>query len=223
MIAVLTRPRKGKVMLTVAPERVPVATIKRLVDAGVLVSAGHSEASYEQAMAAFDVGLIGITHLYNAMPAMQQRVPGLAGATLDDPRPYSGLIIDGFHVSAPMLRLALKARPFDKLMLVTDAMSSVGAVEKDFVLHGRHIDVSGGKCTYADGTLAGSDLDMGSAVANAVEQLRITVDQAAAMAATHPAAFLGLAHERGALVAGLRADWVVLDARLKPVDTRIAA
>ncbi|MDT9171020.1 N-acetylglucosamine-6-phosphate deacetylase, partial [Escherichia coli] len=70
-------------MLTVAPERVPVATIKRLVDAGVLVSAGHSEASYEQAMAAFDVGLIGITHLYNAMPAMQQRVPGLAGATLD--------------------------------------------------------------------------------------------------------------------------------------------
>jgi N-acetylglucosamine-6-phosphate deacetylase len=161
--------------------------------------------------------------LFNAMPAMQQRVPGLAGATLDDPRPYSGLIIDGFHVAAPMLRLALKARPFDRLMLVTDAMSSVGAVEKDFVLHGRHIDVSGGKCTYADGTLAGSDLDMGSAVANAVEQLRITVDQAAAMAATHPAAFLGLSHERGALQVGLRADWVVLDAALKPVETRIAS
>ncbi|MEK9210337.1 N-acetylglucosamine-6-phosphate deacetylase [Sphingomonas sp. 2378] len=222
MVAVLTRPRRGKVMLTIAPERVPVATIERLVAAGVLVSAGHSEASYEQAMAAFDVGLSGITHLYNAMPAMQQRVPGLAGATLDDPRPYSGLIIDGFHVSAPMLRLALKARPFDKLMLVTDAMSSVGAVQKDFVLHGRHIDVSGGKCTYADGTLAGSDLDMGSAVANAVEQLRITVDRAAAMAATNPAAFLGLSHERGSLAPGLRADWVVLDAALKPVETRIA-
>ncbi|WP_454279724.1 N-acetylglucosamine-6-phosphate deacetylase [Sphingomonas sp. Marseille-Q8236] len=223
MVAVLTRPRRGKVMLTIAPERVPVSTVERLVQAGVLVSAGHSEASYEQAMAAFDVGLSGITHLFNAMPAMQQRVPGLAGATLDDPRPYSGLIIDGFHVAAPMLRLALKARPFDRLMLVTDAMSSVGAVEKDFVLHGRHIDVSGGKCTYADGTLAGSDLDMGSAVANAVEQLRITVDQAAAMAATHPAAFLGLSHERGALRAGLRADWVVLDAALKPVETRIAS
>ncbi|MDQ1230334.1 N-acetylglucosamine-6-phosphate deacetylase [Sphingomonas sp. SORGH_AS_0879] len=222
MVAVLTRPRRGKVMLTIAPERVPVATIERLVAAGVLVSAGHSEASYEQAMAAFDVGLSGITHLYNAMPAMQQRVPGLAGATLDDPRPYSGLIIDGFHVSAPMLRLALKARPFDKLMLVTDAMSSVGAVQKDFVLHGRHIDVSGGKCAYADGTLAGSDLDMGSAVANAVEQLRITVDRAAAMAATNPAAFLGLSHERGSLAPGLRADWVVLDAVLKPVETRIA-
>ncbi len=163
MVAVLTRPRKGKVMLTIAPERVPLDTIKRLVAAGVLVSAGHSEASYEQAMAAFDVGLSGITHLYNAMPAMQQRVPGLAGATLDDPRPWSGLIIDGFHVSAPMLRLALKARPFDKLMLVTDAMSSVGAVEKDFVLHGRPIAVSGGKCVNVDGTLAGSDLDMGAA------------------------------------------------------------
>ena len=223
MVAVLTRPRKGKVMLTIAPERVPVDTVKRLVDAGVLVSAGHSEASYEQAMAAFDVGLSGITHLYNAMPAMQQRVPGLAGATLDDPRPWSGLIIDGFHVSAPMLRLALKARPFDKLMLVTDAMSSVGAVDKDFVLHGRHIAVSGGKCVNVDGTLAGSDLDMGAAVANAVEQLRITVDQAVVLAATNPAAFLGLAHERGALAKGLRADWVVLDAALKPVETRIAA
>ncbi len=223
MVAVLTRPRKGKVMLTIAPERVPLDTIKRLVAAGVLVSAGHSEASYEQAMAAFDVGLSGITHLYNAMPAMQQRVPGLAGATLDDPRPWSGLIIDGFHVSAPMLRLALKARPFDKLMLVTDAMSSVGAVEKDFVLHGRPIAVSGGKCVNVDGTLAGSDLDMGAAVANAVEQLRITVDQAAVLAATNPAAFLGLSHERGALASGLRADWVVLDAALKPVETRIAA
>ncbi|WP_230482972.1 N-acetylglucosamine-6-phosphate deacetylase [Sphingomonas sp. Leaf21] len=223
MIAVLTRPRRGRVMLTVAPERVPLATIKRLVAAGVLVSGGHSEASYEQAIAAFDAGLSGITHLYNAMPAMQQRVPGLAGATLDDPRPYSGLIIDGFHVAAPMLRLALKARPFEKLMLVTDAMSSVGAVEKDFVLHGRHIDVAGGKCTYADGTLAGSDLDMGAAVANAVDQLRISVDRAAAMAATHPAAFLGLSHERGSLATGLRADWVVLDAALKPVETRIAS
>ena len=222
MIAVLTRPRLGKVMLTIAPERVPVETIRRLVEAGLLVSAGHSEASYEQAMAAFDAGLIGVTHLYNAMPAMQQRVPGLAGATLDDPRPYSGLIIDGFHVAAPMLRLALKARPFDRLMLVTDAMSSVGAVEKDFMLHGRHIDVAAGKCTYADGTLAGSDLDMGSAVANAVEQLRITVDRAAMLAATNPAAFLGLSHERGALAHGLRADWVVLDAALTPVETRIA-
>ncbi|MET4896674.1 N-acetylglucosamine-6-phosphate deacetylase [Sphingomonadaceae bacterium jetA1] len=223
MMAVLTRPRRGKVMVTIAPERVPLAMIKRLVDAGVLVSAGHSEASYEQAMAAFDVGLCGITHLYNAMPAMQQRVPGLAGATLDDPRPYSGLIIDGFHVSAPMLRLAMKARPFDRLMLVTDAMSSVGAVDKDFVLHGRHIAVSGGKCVYTDGTLAGSDLDMGSAVANAVAQLRITVDRAAVLAATNPAAFLGLSDERGALAPGLRADWVVLDAALKPVQTRIAA
>ena len=102
-------------------------------------------------------------------------------------------------------------------------LAAVGAVEKDFVLHGRHIDVSGGKCTYTDGTLAGSDLDMGSAVTNAVAQLRITVDQAAAMAATHPAAFLGLGHERGALAKGLRADWVVLDAALKPIETRIAS
>ena len=221
IVALLTRPRRGRVMVTLAPELVAVDDLRALVAAGVIVSAGHSEADYATMIAAFDAGLSGVTHLFNAMAPLHQREPGLVGATLDDPRPWSGLIVDGVHVAAPVLRVALKVRPFDRLMLVTDAMPSVGAVDKGFMLQGRQIDVADGTCTYADGTLAGSDLDMAAAVANCVADLGIAPDAAAAMAAEHPAAFLGLSAERGRLAAGLRADWVVLDRALKPVETWI--
>ena len=221
IVALLTRPRRGRVMVTLAPELVAVDDLRALVAAGVIVSAGHSEADYDTMIAAFDAGLSGVTHLFNAMAPLHQREPGLVGATLDDPRPYSGLIVDGVHVAAPVLRIAMKVRPFDRLMLVTDAMPSVGAVDKGFMLQGRQIDVADGTCTYADGTLAGSDLDMAAAVANCVADLGIAPDAAAAMAAANPAAFLGLSGERGRLAAGLRADWVVLDAALKPVETWI--
>ena len=106
-------------------------------------------------------------------------------------------------------------------MLVTDAMSSVGADEKDFVLQGRQIRVRDGICAYEDGTLAGSDLDMAAAVANAMGMLGLEPAVAARMAAGNPAAFLGLVAERGALVPGLRADWVRLSAAMAPVETVI--
>jgi N-acetylglucosamine-6-phosphate deacetylase len=141
---------------------------------------------------------------------------------LDDPRPWSGLIVDRVHVATPVLRMALKLRPFDKLMLVTDAMPSVGSDQKSFTLHDRKIDVADGRCVYADGTLAGSDLDMATAVSNCVADLDLTPDRAALLASTNPAAFLGLSHERGTLAPGRRADWVVLDADLRPVQTQLA-
>ncbi len=221
LVALLGMPRRGRVMVTLAPEMTTPETIRTLVAAGVIVSAGHSEADEATMYAAFDAGLTGITHLFNAMPPLHQRAPGVVGATLDDPRPWAGLIVDDVHVADSVLRLAVKARPFDRLMLVTDAMSSVSAATKDFVLQGRRIVVRDGICRYSDGTLAGSDLDMAAAVANAVRVLRIAPDQAAAMAATHPAAFLGLAHERGSLAPGLRADWVVLRADLTARETWI--
>lgn len=221
MVALLTRPHRGRVMVTIAPELTDAATIAALVAGGVIVSAGHSEASYDQAVDAFDAGLSGITHLFNAMPPMRQREPGLVGAALDDPRPWCGLIVDGVHVAPSVLRIALRARPLDRMMLVTDAMSSVGAADKDFVLQGRQIQVRGGICSFADGTLAGSDLDMAGAVANAVTMLALSPAVAAAMAAGHPAAFLGLAAERGTLATGQRADLVQLDAQLRPVRTWI--
>ena len=222
LISLLTKPRLGRVLLTVAPERVDLADIGKLARAGVIVSAGHTEASYEQAKAAFDAGVTGLTHLFNAMPPIYQRAPGIVGATLDDPRPWSGLIVDGVHVATPVLRMALKLRPLEKLMLVTDAMPSVGSNQKSFTLHGRKIDVADGRCVYADGTLAGSDLDMATAVSNCVAELGLAPDQAASLASANPAAFLGLSVDRGALAPGLRADWVVLDAAFRPVHTQFA-
>jgi N-acetylglucosamine-6-phosphate deacetylase len=222
LMSLLSKPRRGRVLVTVAPERVDLADIETLAGAGVIVSAGHTEATFEQAKAAFDAGVTGVTHLFNAMPPIYQRAPGIVGATLDDPRPWSGLIVDRVHVATPVLRMALKLRPFDKLILVTDAMPSVGSDQKSFTLHGRKIDVADGRCVYTDGTLAGSDLDMATAVSNCVADLDLTPDRAALLASTNPAAFLGLSHERGALAPGLRADWVVLDADLRPVQTQLA-
>ncbi|KQS04701.1 N-acetylglucosamine-6-phosphate deacetylase [Sphingomonas sp. Leaf357] len=221
MIALLTRPRSGRVMVTLAPELTDPATIARLVAAGVIVSAGHTDADYETTVAAIAAGMTGITHLFNAMSPLLHRAPGVVGATLDDRQVYCGLIADGLHVHDAALRLALNARPHDRLMLVSDAMPSVGAVEKDFWLQGRLIQVSDGKCVGEDGTLAGSDLDMAGAVRNLVQRTGAGVATAVAMASTNPAAFLGLSHERGALAPGLRADWVRLSRDLAPVGTWI--
>lgn len=221
MVELLTRPRRGKVIVTLAPELAHRDDIARLAEAGVRVCAGHTEVPYDAALAAFDAGLSGITHLFNAMPPMVQRTPGLVGAALDDPRPWCGLIVDGVHVAPAVLRIALKARGHERMMLVTDAMSSVGAETKDFVLQGRQIRVRDGICSYEDGTLAGSDLDMAAAVANAMGMLGLEPAVAARLAAGNPAAFLGLEAERGTLAVGLRADWVQLTGAMAPVATYI--
>jgi len=222
LLELLTRPRRGRVLVTLAPEMVSTDDLGTLVEAGVIVSAGHSESRYDTMIAAIDAGLSGVTHLFNAMPPLSHREPGLVGAALDDPRVWCGLIVDDVHVARSSLRIAMRCRPFERMMLVTDAMPAVGADVKQFMLQGRRIDVADGRCVYADGTLAGSDLDMATAVAKSVEAFDLTPDRAAQLASTNPAQFLGLADERGALAPGLRADWVVLDARLRPIQTQIA-
>ena len=222
LLELLVRPRRGRVVVTLAPEMVAIDEIRTLVAAGVIVSAGHSEADYDIARAAFDAGVSGVTHLFNAMPPLLQREPGLVGAALEDPRPWCGLIVDDVHVSRPVLRLAMRARPFERMMLVTDAMPSVGGDVTHFMLQGHHIEVRDGRCVHADGTLAGSNLDMATAVAKSVEVFGLAPDRVTALASANPAAFLGLSHERGVLAPGQRADWVILDAGLKPLDTHIA-
>ena len=221
LLALLTRPRRGVVMLTLAPERVTAAQLAALTAAGVVVSIGHSDASYDVAAAGIAAGITGVTHLFNAMSPLVHRAPGVVGAALDDQAVYCGIIVDGFHVDDAALRIALRSRPHDRFMLVSDAMPCVGATEKAFLLQGRPIHVEDGRCIGADGTLAGSDLDMTAAVRNAVRRLDLAPETAAAMAATYPAAFLGLSGERGALAAGLRADWVQLTAALEPAGTWI--
>jgi N-acetylglucosamine-6-phosphate deacetylase len=208
-------------MLTLAPERVTPAQIEALTAAGVIVSIGHSEADHATAAAGLAAGITGVTHLFNAMSPLSHRAPGVVGAALDDQSVYCGIIVDGFHVDDAALRIALRSRPIDRFMLVSDAMPCVGSDEKSFVLQGRPIHVAEGRCVGADGTLAGSDLDMAGAVRNTVNRLGIAPEAAAAMASTSPAAFLGLSHERGALAVGLAADWVRLTRDLQPAGTWI--
>ncbi|NNC00767.1 N-acetylglucosamine-6-phosphate deacetylase, partial [Corallococcus exiguus] len=165
-IAILTSLTAGRNMLTVAPEMNDLAAIARLSRAGILVSAGHSAGDYETIVEAIRHGLRGFTHLFNAMPPMAGRDPGPVGAALDTSGTWCGLIVDGYHVSDSALRVAIAAKGFDGMMLVTDAMSSVGSDLTSFDLMGKTVYRKDGKLTTADGTLAGSDLDMASAVRN---------------------------------------------------------
>ncbi len=205
----------GLTLVTLAPETCDLEDIQRLTQAGVVVSAGHTDASYDRMVQAFDAGVTGVTHLFNAMSPFNHREPGVVGAALENQTAFAGIIVDGRHVSPAALRIALAARPKDHFMLVTDAMPTVGAATKCFDLGGKTIRVENGVCVDEDGVLSGSDLDMATAVRNAVEMLGLDVAQAAIMAAAAPAAFLGLT-DRGTLTPGARADLVWLDAQLQP-------
>ncbi|WP_286829650.1 MULTISPECIES: N-acetylglucosamine-6-phosphate deacetylase [Kordiimonas] len=210
-VKLLSSLKFGKTLVTLAPECTTPDMVRRLVGAGVIVAAGHTAASYEETMAAIKAGLTGFTHLHNAMTPMTSRAPGVVGAALDSRMTFAGIIADGFHVHGASLRTALYAKGADQLMLVTDAMPSVGAKEKNFTLQGLPITVENGRCTGPDGTLAGSDLDMASAVRNAVALMGVPLDTASRMASRSPARFLGLEHEIGDIRAGMRADLCVLD------------
>lgn len=214
-IELLSSLKHGKTLVTLAPELTDDATIAALVARGVIVVAGHSLATYERMQSGFVAGLRGVTHVYNAMTQLESRKPGVVGATFDHPDCFAGIIADGYHIHPASMRVAYKTMGSARLMLVTDAMPSVGAMNKDFILGGQHITVADGTCRAADGTLAGSDLDMANAVRNAMSMMKIDLATASAMASKTPAVFLGLAAERGALDAGLRADIVHFDAVLE--------
>jgi N-acetylglucosamine-6-phosphate deacetylase len=209
-------------VLTLAPERVPPAIIRHLVDAGVIVCAGHSAADYPTTRAALDAGVRGFTHLFNAMTPLGSREPGVVGAALDDAQSWCGLIVDGRHVHPASLRVAIRAKPRGKMLLVTDAMPPVGAPDPQFLLNGEPITVREGVCQTTQGVFAGSALDMASAVRNAVHLLGLPVDEAVRMASTYPADFLGLSSSHGRIAPGFHADLVALDDDLKVQHTWIA-
>jgi N-acetylglucosamine-6-phosphate deacetylase len=205
----------GRSMVTLAPERLPDGFVKRLAGAGIRVSAGHSEASAEVMLRAVDDGLTGVTHLFNAMPPFAGRAPGIAGAAFAEPRLIAGIIVDGIHVDPVSVRAAFAAKGANGMMLVSDAMPSVGTSVGAFELMGRTISLHDGRLTGADGTLAGAHLDMASAVRNAVNLAKLPLEDALRAASLTPAAFLGLEQERGALTGGARADMVALTGELQ--------
>jgi N-acetylglucosamine-6-phosphate deacetylase len=210
-LEVLCSARNGKTLVTVAPECISPAQIRRLVDGGVIVAAGHSDADYETVRAAIDAGVTGFTHLFNAMSQLTNRAPGMVGAALEDSSTYAGIIVDGHHLHPATFRAGLQAKGIDRMMLVTDAMPTVGAEHQEFMLQGRAIRRDGDKLLSQEGTLAGSTLTMASAVANAIEQGRLDLPSAVRMASSTPAHFLGLADKTGGIELGLRADLIAMN------------
>ncbi len=220
-VALVTSLGAGRTLVTIAPELTTTEVIREIAGAGVRIAAGHTTASYEVMEAARAAGLTGVTHLFNAMPPFMGREPSVIGAALDDPDLWPSLIVDLFHVSAPSLRIALEARGWERTILVTDAMSTVGSDIRSFMLGDREITRADGRLTTADGTLAGSDLDMATAVRNTVTTLGLPLEAALHMASRAPAEFLGLGDELGRIAPGCRADLVLLDDALRVTETWI--
>ncbi|QAU24413.1 N-acetylglucosamine-6-phosphate deacetylase [Dyella sp. M7H15-1] len=221
-IEALTAPHRGVVMLTLAPDQVSPVTITRLSEAGVIVVAGHTAADYTTTRTALDAGMCGFTHLYNAMTPLSSRDPGVVGAALDDPHSWCGLIVDGHHVHPVTLRVAIAAKAHGKCVLVTDAMPPVGSDKSDYVLNDQTIVMRDGICRSEAGVLAGSGLDMATAVRNAVQMLGLPLAEASRMASSYPAAWIGLEHTHGRIVAGYQADFAVMDEALKVRETWVA-
>jgi N-acetylglucosamine-6-phosphate deacetylase len=207
-VALLSSLGTGRTLVTLAPEMATPGTIRKLAASGVVICAGHTDATFDQALNAFHMGVSGVTHLFNAMSPMTNREPGTVGAALHDPECFCGLIVDGRHVHPAVLRIALAAKAIDRFMLVTDAMSNVGAETDHFMLQGRRIEVRDGICVDENGTLAGSAIDMATAVRNATTLLDLPVDTAVRMASAHPARFLHLEREFGRIAPGYRANLV---------------
>jgi N-acetylglucosamine-6-phosphate deacetylase len=220
-IELLTSLKHGKTVVTLAPEMTTPDMIDKLVRAGVIVSAGHTNASYVEIREALNHGLTGFTHLFNAMSQLTGREPGVVGAALEDIHSWCGFIMDGRHVDPVVLKIALRCRPKNRFMLVTDAMPSVGDTHTSFSLQGRTISVADGMLLDEAGTLAGAHLDMASAVRNAVEMLQLSAEDAVNMASRYPAEFLGLGTQYGRIAPGLRASFVHTDANFNVIDTWI--
>jgi N-acetylglucosamine-6-phosphate deacetylase len=219
--ALLTEPRRGILHVTLAPERVPPGFVRQLVRAGIRVSLGHSMATYAETRAAMQEGMTGFTHLFNAMRPLTSREPGPIAAALESPEAWFGMIVDGVHVDPAMLRLALRGAA--KPMVVTDAMPPVGGTRSIFSLDGEQITAKGAACMRGDGVLAGSALDMETAVRNCTHLLGVPLELALRFASLHPASFLGLDHWLGRLAPGCRADIVAVDPKeVKVVQTWIA-
>jgi len=214
----------GKVVLTVAPESVDTAKIKTLVDAGVIVSIGHSNASFEQTQQAIAAGASGFTHLFNAMSQFNSREPGVVGAALLNQKCFSGIILDGHHVHPASARVAYDSNT--QLMLVTDAMATVATELSQFEYFGEqitfHHDPLRG-CSLRDhnNRLAGSTLDICSAVNNAQKMLSITAIDAIKLATINPAKFLGVDDQYGILDVGKKADMVLLDQNTQVISSWI--
>jgi len=211
-VTLLTSRQGGRTLITLAPECVPRDAIEALAR-DAIVFAGHTDGGYAQIRVGLAAGISGFTHLFNAMSQLGSREPGAVGAALTCDA-ACGMIVDGHHVHPASVRLALEAKPRGTVFLVSDAMPPVGTDQAGFALGAKWIEVQGGRCTTSDGRLAGSALDMASAVRNAVSLVGVPLEEALRMASTYPAKVLN-DRERGRIAPGMRADLALLDDALQ--------
>ncbi len=215
--AALIAARKNLPVLltTIAPESVDPARVAALAKAGIVVSLGHSDTGYATAKAFADAGASVVTHLFNAMSQIGNREPGLAGAAIDIGGLSAGIIADGIHVHPATMAIALRAKQGPgRIVLVTDAMATIGTDMTSFTLNGRIIYRKDGSLRLADGTLAGADLDMISAVRYVHRVVGLSLSEALRMAALYPAQALSQAHRLGRFANGTAADIVALSDEL---------
>ena len=208
--------------MTLAPERSGAAErTRRLSERGVVVSLGHTNATYDEFRAGIAAGATLVTHLFSAMSPFHHRAPGAAGAALTDDRVSVGLIVDGIHCHPASVRLAMKAKGVERTVLVTDMISGAGQGPGTYDLGGQEIRVDATSARLVDGTLAGSVLTMDEAVRNVVTLAKATVAEACRMASEVPARVLGLS-SKGRLAPGCDADLVLLDEHLRVQATYVA-
>ena len=197
-------------IVTLAPECVADGAIERLVSAGACVSIGHTNATYEQAIAAFDAGASMATHLYNAMSGFAPRAPGAVGAALDRDEIAAGIIADGHHVHPMAIRLAAARKPSGKLFLVSDAMATAGSQKKRMHLYGEVVTLTEGRLINADGALAGSHATLADCVEYAVNVVGLPLIEVLKMASLYPARIVG-ANGLGRISVGGAAEMVFVE------------
>ena len=216
-------PASGVRLVTMAPENPgALEVIAALASRGVVVSTGHSMATYDEAVAGFDAGARYGTHLFNAMPPLGHRDPGLPGALLADDRMTVGFIADGVHTHRSIIALVWRMLGPRRMSLVTDAMAALGMPPGSHRLGDYDVIVDATSCRLADGTLAGSILELDQALRNLIDITGCSLDEALETMTTTPAKLLGLDGERGRIAPGYTADIVLLSSDLR-VQTTIAS
>ncbi len=191
----------GALLLTAAPENLPAGALPRLTAAGVRVFAGHTDADADQMAVAEAEGLVGVTHLFNAMSQMTGRAPGVVGAALASRKLFAGIIADGHHVDWRNVAIAARLMP-DRLCLVTDAMLTLAGKTTGFDLHGEAIQLRGNRLTNAAGRLAGAHVSLIESLRNVLAHLDIGLPAALRLLTRNPARALGLTGGTGTVAPG---------------------
>ena len=202
---------KMPTLVTLAPEKVDGAVIERLSKAGVLLFAGHTQATFDQMAEATRAGLQGVTHLYNACSGPSSREPGAVGYAMVDDSSFFSIIVDGFHVHFASVDAALRCKQPGRAFLVTDAMPALGSDQPTFSIDDLEVFVRDGRCQTPEGILAGSALDMATAIRNCVQKVGVNRAEAIRMATMYPADFAGLDDGAGRISAGSPASFVICD------------